>query len=485
MNQPSPSQQHAPQSDSHIQQSALAQAQAPSSTSEGNASLSSVIFAITTAISPSQLNHQLKNFAPKDVREVILASLLPDGQDPLAVLDIQANTLGILYIISARMHTTGAPNLPPQYVEEFCRKFMPEQARFAPDRVTLLAKGIPLLAEAAGNLKLAIQPLFDLLSRYSPSLSHLTTIHPIFLKTCMSTRHFNAALPVLEHPIITIDTSVSDLHYNDNLVYHYAGGMVYTALKRWSEAQEFFEICTCSPGPAAAGIQLEALKKLVLVQLIHEGKVAIILSHICAPTNVNTRRHLPRKYVHPALPRLLKGSPYSLFVNAYPQQRAQLRAIIEGEQHLFANEKTLGLITQALDHAPRWSIRKLTATYLTLHLSDIGQAVGIESEDEVRALILSMIESSEISAQLSADGTVSFFDPPAKFEKADVDRVLAHAQEQGTLLAKLEKELARSKEYLTKAVKGKEETSWGGPVDEDIADRMVPTFSWAEEAGFA
>lgn len=49
--------------------------------------------------------------------------------------------------------------------------------------------------------------------------------------------------------------------------------MVYAGLKRWAEAKEFFEICACSPGPAAAAIQMEALKKLVLVQLIYEGKV--------------------------------------------------------------------------------------------------------------------------------------------------------------------------------------------------------------------
>ena len=54
-------------------------------------------------------------------------------------------------------------------------------------------------------------------------------------------------------------------------------------------------------------------------------------------------------------------------------------------------DKNLGLINQALEHAARWSIRKLTGTYLTLHISDIGQAVGIDSEDEVRALILDMV----------------------------------------------------------------------------------------------
>ena len=46
---------------------------------------------------------------------------------------------------------------------------------------------------------------------------------------------------------------------------------------------------------------------------------------------------------------------------------------------------------QALERAPRWSIKKLTSTYLTLHLSDIARAVGIENVDEVRALILDMV----------------------------------------------------------------------------------------------
>lgn len=69
---------------------------------------------------------------------------------------------------TARLHTTGAPILPLGYVAEFCRTFVPEQARHAPERgedglsllgimshfvsVTLLASGIPLLAEAAGNV---------------------------------------------------------------------------------------------------------------------------------------------------------------------------------------------------------------------------------------------------------------------------------------------------------------------------------------------
>jgi COP9 signalosome complex subunit 3 len=81
------------------------------------------------------------------------------------------------------------------------------------------------------------------------------------------------AFPILSYPITAIDTTLSDLTYNDNLVYHYTGGIALAALKRWNQAEEFFEICASSPGHMPAAIQLEALKKLLLVQLISRGKV--------------------------------------------------------------------------------------------------------------------------------------------------------------------------------------------------------------------
>jgi hypothetical protein len=57
-------------------------------------------------------------------------------------------------------------------------------------------------------------------------------------------------------------------------------------------------------------------------------------------------------------------------------------------------DRNLGLVTQAIDRAPRWTLKKLTATYVTLGLGDIARVVGIQSEDEVRALVLSMVRVS-------------------------------------------------------------------------------------------
>ncbi|KAG1839362.1 hypothetical protein F4604DRAFT_1885307 [Suillus subluteus] len=287
----------------------------------------SIVATITSASSPSQLNQYLRSCTSKDVKEVLLASILPGSQDPLALLNARDHTLGMLYILSVRLHTVASDKPLWHHIEGFYRDFIPEHARLAPNQVTLLATGIRQFAEVEGNPKLAIAPLSDLFVKYPPTLSHLTTIHPIFLMVCVTTCHFTAAIPVLAHSITT----------------------------NWSAAEELFEICASSPGSAASAIQMEALKKLALIQLIYRGKTSP-----------------PSKYMHPILMRLFKATPYS----------------IENEQQLFANERTLGLITQALDCIPRWAIKKLTTIYLTLHLSDIGREVGISDENEVKSLIL-------------------------------------------------------------------------------------------------
>jgi COP9 signalosome complex subunit 3 len=60
--------------------------------------LDTIIAQITSSNSARQLNDFLRNI-PTDTREVILASTLSSGQDPLTILDVRVNTLGVLYIL--------------------------------------------------------------------------------------------------------------------------------------------------------------------------------------------------------------------------------------------------------------------------------------------------------------------------------------------------------------------------------------------------
>ncbi|KAJ7083343.1 hypothetical protein B0H15DRAFT_850641 [Mycena belliarum] len=427
-------------------------------------SLDRILNEITTTNNLAALNHTLKNGLPKESRETILSSPLASGQDPLTVLDLRQNTLGVLYILSARLNAANAP-VPPPMVVAFCQSFIPEQARLAPERVTLLAKGIVRLAQHYNNLLWAIEPLSLLLTRYPPDLTYLTTIHAIFVQTCLTANQPVAALPVLSVPIASVSTAVSDLTYNDNLVYHYLGGVVFAVLKKWADAEEFFEICVTAPGAVPAALQLEALKKLRLIQLISRGEVL----------------PLP-KYAHTALSRIFKNSIYTDLVNAYPQNTERLHLLMDKEKQTFTTDRNLGLVAQVIDRAPRWTLKKLTATYVTLGLGDIARAVGIQSEDDVRALILSMIETGDLSAQISAAGTVTFSDPPPQFTRAEVDAVLLGAQQQSGLLEGLEREMARSRDFIGKAAKIGD-SSWAA-AEEDMYAAMSST--WADsESMFA
>ncbi|KAF8644186.1 hypothetical protein AX16_008636 [Volvariella volvacea WC 439] len=431
-------------------------------------SLDTIVHQITTSNSPLALNHTLKSNLPRDTRDTILASLLPGNTDPLTLLDPVLNSLGYLWILSARLTLPTSPPPSWQTITTFCESFVPEHARLAPERVTLLAKGISRLASQGDAPSLAIQPLYHLVTRYPYHPTYLTTIHPLFVLHCVISQRYTSTLPILSIPITSIDTNLSDLTYNDNLLYHYLGGIALAALKKWTEAEEFFEICMSSPGTVASALQLEAFKKLKLIQLISRGESLPV----------------PR-YTHGQLSRLFKASPYSAFVDAYPHNTERLQTIYEKEKALFAGEKNLGLINQALGRAPRWAVKRLTATYLSLSLSDIGKAVKIESEDAVRELILSMIEDKDISAKLSADGSVTFFDPPPQFTKEQVDLVLRQVQEQAAGLNALELEVGRSKEFLVKALKNREDGGFGNVAaqEEELYGLLGPgvQVNWNEE----
>jgi len=68
-----------------------------------------------------------------------------------------------------------------------------------------------------------------------------------------------------------------------------------------------------------------------------------------------------------------------------------MRDLVTKEKALFTEEKNLGLVQLALARVPRWTLKRLTATYVTLGLAEIGKAIKIEDIEEVRALILEMV----------------------------------------------------------------------------------------------
>jgi len=218
--------------------------------------------------------------------------------------------------------------------------------------------------------------------------------------------------------------------------------------------------------------QVEAAKKLLLVQLILHGKTLL----------------LP-KYTHSTVSSL-KGTPYHSLSRVYPNLE-QVHAIANKDRTLFIADDNYGLLRLVVERAPRWAIRKLTETYLTLSLPEIGRAAGIDDVAEVRRVVLSMIEAGEIDATIDAHGSVTFADDePAAVSKAEIDRALRVAQEQEQVLRRLERDIARNKDYLQKAVRSREEgqntnsSSSNWPYMEEELWAGSPGSRWADESMF-
>ncbi|GJJ10308.1 hypothetical protein Clacol_004534 [Clathrus columnatus] len=380
------------------------------------------------------------------------------GADPLTLLDPYVNTLGYLYILTARLIIQNPLPVTLAVVESFCQSFNPEVARLVPERVTLLAQLIVKITEAENNLSSAIGPLETLLRRYTPSLDYLTTIHSQFVHACVATRNYAAALPILQFSISEIDTRLSPLSYHDVLNYHYIGALALLGLRNYQLASKYLELVVSAPTQShPSALQLEALKKLTIVRLILYGAT----------------RPLPR-YSNPNLSRLIKSTPYASFPRVFPSTPDVLQEIVDKDLKVFQTDCNMGLVRQLLEYGPRWAIRRLTATYITLSLKEIGKAVGVPDEQIVRDIVLSMIERSEIKAELNGNTVVFLDDDLAEagldsqsFSPKEIEKLLKSTQAQSALLAELDREVARSKEFLIRALKDKE-VSAGVLIDEEL-----------------
>ncbi|KAJ8080917.1 hypothetical protein PM082_017752 [Marasmius tenuissimus] len=399
---------------------------------------------ITTTNNVSALNLTLRTALRPDAREAALIGALSSGEDPLNVLDLRNDSLGVLYILSARLSVPSFETQLPmplpawEVIENFCNQFIPEQARHAPERMSMLVEGIVKYAGHLLNPKWAILPLLDLVMRYPPTPSTLTKIHVNLLLLSLQTGHVGPVANFLvKYPIDDILTSAhlpgyksiespsTDIDYTDNLLYQYLGGVALTlaALPLSSEinpssdpsrpssvppppanfrllthALSYFEACMTAPSASQStppsALQFEALKKLRLLQCIRYG----------GP------KSLP-KYTHPTLSKLWKSTGshfqsnmttlpreerssggYAAFVNAFPGSIGSIssastapigsvhpiRTLAVRDRALFEHDRNWGLVLRVVGEAEsgRWQVKQLTESYVRLGLGEIGKALG-------------------------------------------------------------------------------------------------------------
>jgi COP9 signalosome complex subunit 3 len=196
--------------------------------------------------------------------------------DPLDQLNPAVHSLGYLFVLKARLARPAKKDTAQnvmQRIAVFLQTFDPKQVRAAPaefhdlvfDFAAICDRNLQMPMFALASLKMAIH-------RYAKSLSHLTSIHYIFVKQCLLAKCFDEALGILDIPIDDLDLG-THLIYQHYLQYYYYGCMIYISLKNFQSAYDFAKIAITAPGSACSAIQLESYKKYILLSLILHGKV--------------------------------------------------------------------------------------------------------------------------------------------------------------------------------------------------------------------
>ncbi|POY74772.1 hypothetical protein BMF94_2248 [Rhodotorula taiwanensis] len=384
----------------------------------------------------------------------LLEQRLKDGSDPLTALDPTLHAIAYLFFLNARLRAY-APDwngLRP-YVQAWCDRCDIDAVRDCPEQVLAFANLLHRLGDATNQPALPLQPLNSLLARY-PLPGYLTALHPLFLRVVMDSQLYPAAIEVLQRDITDVDKHLFPVRYQDHLLYHYLGGTILALMGDYSRAADLLETCVSAPGSHASMMQVDAHKKLLLVQLLAHGKTL----------------PLPR-YVSQAVVTATKtlSAPYSEFATAYRSlSKARVSEALDKGRDAFSRDLNWGLATLCAESLRRRQIMSLTETFVTLTLGQVCSHVGMpEASDanlkEVEEEIVEMIARRQIYATLTppepatsrAATIVTFSDDPEPYLSHEtVSRVttaIKNAQELEKRWHGEANRLEASKEFVQKA----------------------------------
>ncbi|XP_015042639.2 COP9 signalosome complex subunit 3 isoform X1 [Drosophila pseudoobscura] len=396
----------------------------------------------------------------------------------LETLDVQQHTLGVLYVLLAKLHSAATANPEPVQIIQLMRDFVHrnnvEQLRFA---ICAFYETCHLFTDYLVQKNLSILGI-KIMARAVDQIrqidSQLTPIHADLCLLSLKAKNFNLVLTYLDGDITDISTAAAECKTQQQqqsqhtvdanndakyfLLFYYYGGMIYTAVKDYDRALYFFEVCITTPAMAMSHIMLEAYKKFLMVSLIVEGNIAFI------PKNTQ----VIGRFMKPM------ASHYHDLVNVYANSSSEeLRILILKYSEAFTRDSNMGLAKQVATSLYKRNIKRLTKTFLTLSLSDVASRVQLSGAAEAERYILNMIKSGEIYASINQkDGMVLFKDDPEKYNSPDmflnVQTNITQVLDLVKQINKMEEEIILNPMYVKKAL---------GSQEDDLTSQHPKTYS--------
>ena len=246
---------------------------------------------------------------------------------------------------------------------------------------------------------MGLRVLITAVEKIRESPEHLTSVHADALQLALLAKSLKPVLGLLNQRVLHVTKDC--MQPRDFLLYFYYGGMCFAAVKEMPKALDMFQLGFTMPCTALNEIMVELQKKYVLVSLIVHGEV----------------QTLP-KYTANLVQRLIKNccSEYNDIATACSTHEVtEVQDAVEKHKAILQRDSNYGLAKQVVAAVYSRNIQRLTQTFITLSLGDIGQQVKLGDAAQAKKRVLDMIERNMIVATIDEQmGMVSFDTEPDK-----------------------------------------------------------------------
>ncbi|KAJ8104191.1 hypothetical protein POJ06DRAFT_14927 [Lipomyces tetrasporus] len=318
------------------------------------------------------------------------------------------------------------------------------QAKLVPEHYRALLYIIAAASDAIEMPILSLRPLLNAALSFSPIHDILSPAHPLFLIQALKAKQYKLALQLLKYDVDKFDSAYG-LTYHDHLRFHYYGAMVFIGMKQYQKAIEYLAIVLCAPGFPCSMVQIEALKKTVLLQLILYGKHTLKLPRMANDFTSHSYRAFARPYDHFAV----------AFENGDP---TILKLVWNQIKGIFTADGNYGLALHALTAFRKQRIQKLRKTFITVTMEYIeSKDVDIlENGPSTKEFVLAMIADGDLRAKISQKSstspiTVIFQDASITSSHLDeLEAKLNSVRQLNEKIAAADREVGQSREFLNR-----------------------------------
>lgn len=329
----------------------------------------------------------------------------------VASLDLDQHSLGSLFLLESKGRSSVAQG-DQEFLDCACRFLQacsPNQVRMVPEKFTSLCRLVRTHAVQLQRPKQPVLALREAVGKLCPSPDYLSPIHSDLFQLCLLSKCYNAAAPVLDADVYSVDPAKTACTATDVLLYCYYGAMLEIGRRRYPRALHLLLTAITTPTMVISAITVACMKKHILVSLLHLGS-APPLPKLTPPIVARAQKSECASYLE--LAKLCGGDGGA----------AQLSEFAATKRQEFDQDGNWGLVSLVVEAATRRRALRLTGTYVTLPLDTVAQRVGLAGgAAEAEVTLLRLVHGGDVCARISEqEGMVEFVEEEESFDTAEV-----------------------------------------------------------------